>query len=81
MTALATGDTDSTIPYSGRTDEIGAMAGAVEIFRQTALAKIDADRRMEAGRAERERERFRPRRPIMNVLQPWPRRPTDWPTG
>lgn len=37
MTKLATGDVDTEIPYAGRRDEIGEMAGAVEIFRQAAL--------------------------------------------
>lgn len=58
MTVLAAGDTDSDIPHSGRADEIGAMAGAVEVFRQTALAKIAADEEREATRAASEAERL-----------------------
>ncbi|MCQ1575001.1 methyl-accepting chemotaxis protein [Neorhizobium galegae] len=58
MTVLAAGDTDSDIPYSERADEIGAMAGAVEVFRQTALAKIAADEEREATRAVSEAERL-----------------------
>lgn len=58
MTVLAVGDTDSDIPYSGRADEIGAMAGAVEVFRRTALAKIAADEEREATRAVSEAERL-----------------------
>ncbi|MGV2120969.1 HAMP domain-containing protein [Rhizobium rhizogenes] len=39
MTKLAVGDTESVIPYADRTDEIGQMAGAVEVFRQAAIAE------------------------------------------
>ena len=48
MTVLAGGDTASTIPYAARRDEIGEMAGAVEVFRQAAIA----NRRLEAEAAE-----------------------------
>ncbi|UIK03826.1 methyl-accepting chemotaxis protein [Neorhizobium galegae] len=58
MTVLAAGDTDSDIPYSERADEIGSMAGAVEVFRQTALAKIAADEERETTRAVSEAERL-----------------------
>jgi methyl-accepting chemotaxis protein len=37
MTGLADGDVTSGIPYVGRKDEIGEMAGAVEVFRQAAI--------------------------------------------
>ncbi|MEX2744541.1 HAMP domain-containing methyl-accepting chemotaxis protein [Rhizobium mongolense] len=59
MTGLAAGDTASAIPYASRTDEIGSMAGAVEVFRQTALDKIKADQEIEANRALSEGERQR----------------------
>ncbi|MBY4630986.1 HAMP domain-containing methyl-accepting chemotaxis protein [Rhizobium croatiense] len=59
MTGLAAGDTDSAIPYADRRDEIGSMAGAVEVFRQTALAKIKADEDMENNRSLTETERQR----------------------
>ncbi|ASY60501.1 methyl-accepting chemotaxis protein [Sinorhizobium sp. CCBAU 05631] len=38
MRNLASGDAKSPIPFAGRADEIGAMAEAVEVFRQNALA-------------------------------------------
>ncbi|WP_272938871.1 MULTISPECIES: methyl-accepting chemotaxis protein [Sinorhizobium] len=38
MRNLASGDAKSPIPFAGRDDEIGAMAEAVEVFRQNALA-------------------------------------------
>ncbi len=59
MAKLAAGDTQSQIPYSDRSDEIGTMAGAVEVFRQTALAKISADREAEGSRTLAESERQR----------------------
>lgn len=37
MRKLAEGDSTSEIPFSGRTDEIGDMAAAVEVFRQNAI--------------------------------------------
>ncbi len=60
MRRLAGGDTDSEIPYGGRRDEIGAMAGAVQVFREnlvrtraleaeTALARASAEEQRRAG--------------------------------
>ncbi len=40
MNRLAAGDTNSAIPYAGRTDEIGEMASAVAIFRKNALENL-----------------------------------------
>ncbi len=48
MRRLAEGDTGSKIPFAGRADEIGSMAGAVEVFRQAAVA----NKRMEMGAVE-----------------------------
>lgn len=59
MTGLAAGDTMAIIPYASRTDEIGSMAGAVEVFRQTALAKVKADQEIEANRVLSEVEQQR----------------------
>jgi len=56
MSTLATGDLQSTIPYMSRGDELGAMAAAVQVFRENGIkvaemsledaarAKISADR-------------------------------------
>ncbi len=55
MRRLADGDKTIEIPAHGRQDEVGAMAQAVEVFKQNA---IEADRltaEQEAARAERER--------------------------
>ncbi|MCJ2090142.1 methyl-accepting chemotaxis protein [Methylobacterium sp. E-005] len=37
MRRLADGDTGSAVPYAGRGDEIGAMAAAVQVFRQNLI--------------------------------------------
>ena len=37
MQALAQGELDSAVPGTGRADELGAMAKAVEVFKQNAL--------------------------------------------
>lgn len=57
MTAIAEGELDTEVPYTGRSNEIGAMARAVEVFRQNSArvielgnAQVAAD---EATRAER----------------------------
>ncbi|CDK99423.1 methyl-accepting chemotaxis receptor/sensory transducer [Magnetospirillum gryphiswaldense MSR-1 v2] len=57
MHALAGGAMDSTIPYTGRTDEVGAMAKAVAVFKANA---IEAERLRQAQRqqeAEAERQK------------------------
>jgi methyl-accepting chemotaxis protein len=60
MRRLAGGDAESEIPYGARRDEIGAMAGAVQVFREnllrtrqleaeTALARASAEEQRRAG--------------------------------
>ena len=60
MRRLADGDAASEIPYGGRRDEIGSMAGAVQVFREnlvrtrqleeeTALARASAEEQRKAG--------------------------------
>jgi len=39
MNRLASGDTDMAVPDTGRHDEVGAMARAVEVFRGDAIAR------------------------------------------
>ncbi|MCU0886448.1 MAG: cache domain-containing protein [Rubritepida sp.] len=43
------------VPHAARRDEIGAMARALEGFREEALAKRALEERMQAAQAERER--------------------------
>ncbi len=72
MKQLSDGDLDSDIPYAGRADEVGEMAGAVEVFRHNALnlvrleneaaesrIEMEAARAAAQQRAEREAEQLR----------------------
>ncbi|KMO14339.1 methyl-accepting chemotaxis protein [Methylobacterium platani] len=60
MAALAAGRLDETVPAQARRDEIGAMAGAVQVFKEsmvraraleeeTALARASAEEQRKAG--------------------------------
>lgn len=64
MKLLAQGDISVTVPSTKRRDEIGAMAGAVEIFKQNAITvkKHEADQRDAEARAQVEKRR------VMNEL-------------
>jgi len=53
MTKLAGGDAEVDIPYSTRKDEVGDMAGAVEVFKQNRLERI----RLEAEEEKRLKQR------------------------
>lgn len=57
MKQLSDGDLDSDIPYAGRADEVGEMAGAVEVFRKNALDVIKLERQAAATRNETEAAR------------------------
>jgi methyl-accepting chemotaxis protein len=54
MTELASGQTSVAIPALGRTDEVGQMAKAVEVFKQNAIdgERFQAERREEQMRKE-----------------------------
>ncbi|MDE1900165.1 MAG: methyl-accepting chemotaxis protein [Alphaproteobacteria bacterium] len=56
---LQNGDNGVDIPYRGRRDEIGQLAGALESFRQTALAKerLQAEQQTLQQRADDDRRR------------------------
>lgn len=57
MRNLASGDTEASIPFAGRQDEIGAMAEAVEVFRQNAIANTRLEQEATASRSVQEAER------------------------
>jgi len=59
MGLLARGDLKTEVPYAGRADELGSMAQAVDIFRQSALRNIDLENEAEENRTASERERAR----------------------
>ncbi|MEE7490906.1 methyl-accepting chemotaxis protein [Methylobacterium oryzae] len=55
MTRLAGGDLQVAVPYRDAGDEMGAMAEAVDIFRQNAVARVE----LEAARAAEREARLR----------------------
>ena len=64
MSVLASGDLSKDVPFAGRSDEIGTMAKAVEIFRQSALERkrlrLEAEEARLSSDAEKaEQQRFR----------------------
>jgi methyl-accepting chemotaxis protein len=54
MTQVAGGDLSTNIPYARRTDEIGAMAGALEVFKNNLIAKRDTDAALSADAKEKQ---------------------------
>ena len=57
MNRLAEGDNAVEIPAVGQRDELGQMAGAVQVFKDNAIAKIKADAEVEQAKARAEQER------------------------
>ncbi|ARM87326.1 methyl-accepting chemotaxis protein [Rhizobium sp. CIAT894] len=62
MQRLAGGDTSIASSAIGRSDEIGAMASAVEVFRQAAIANKQLEQDAEAARLQGEAERVTARK-------------------
>ena len=57
MRGLAEGDKTSSIPLLGRTDILGEIARAVEVFRRAAIHNDELEAAAEAARAKAEREK------------------------
>lgn len=57
MNRLASGDLNATTPMLGRQDEIGAMAAAVEIFREAAITNDRLEGEAHATRERQDAER------------------------
>lgn len=64
MQRLAGGDTQVEVPGRGRRDEIGAMAEAVQVFKENAIEKMQ----MEAAQVESARQAEKEKRQTMNAL-------------
>ncbi|EWY40261.1 methyl-accepting chemotaxis protein [Skermanella stibiiresistens SB22] len=64
MGSITAGDVSVKVPDADRKDEIGAMAIAVEVFRQNAIDKADLERRQIAAAEREEAEK----RALMNGL-------------
>jgi methyl-accepting chemotaxis protein len=58
MRKLAEGDTATAIPFAGRSDEIGTMATAVEVFRQAAISNKRLEEDAETARRQAEQDRI-----------------------
>ncbi|UGV29201.1 HAMP domain-containing histidine kinase [Rhodopseudomonas boonkerdii] len=54
MRAITSGDLDRKVQGTTATDEIAAMARAVEVFRQNAIAKRDAENELRAAKEKAE---------------------------
>jgi methyl-accepting chemotaxis protein len=57
MRRLADGALDTAVTGEGRSDEIGDMARALSVFKQSALAKLSMEERAEITRHEADEER------------------------
>jgi len=57
MGLLAKGDLKTDVPFATRSDELGSMAKAVEVFRNSALRNIDLENEAEQSRFATEEER------------------------
>ncbi|MGO6984244.1 methyl-accepting chemotaxis protein [Rhizobium leguminosarum] len=57
MRNLASGDTGAEIPFAGRNDEIGAMAAAVNVFREAAISNGRLEGEARTTREHQEAER------------------------
>lgn len=58
MLSLASGNTAAEIDGMNRNDEVGAMAKAVQVFRENAIERIRLEQESDASRAVGERERI-----------------------
>ncbi|SES26760.1 methyl-accepting chemotaxis protein [Rhizobium sp. NFR03] len=59
MRKLAEGHTDIDLAYTNRKDEIGDMAGAVEVFRKAAINNTRLEQEADAARLQAETDRVR----------------------
>ena len=59
MASLAQGNTDFELADAARADEVGEMAQAVRVFRDTAIEKVKMQQRAEEERLEAERQRIK----------------------
>jgi methyl-accepting chemotaxis protein len=59
MGALAKGDTSTPIPFGERSNEIGAMAGAVQVFKDNMIRARELEREAVEAKAKADAERKR----------------------
>ena len=58
MASLAKGETEEAVSGIERKDEVGQMAGAVSVFRDSAIERIRLEKEADAGRSLSEKERL-----------------------
>ncbi len=58
MVSLASGETSAEIDGTSRKDEVGQMANAVQVFRESAIERIRLEQETEANRSLSEKERI-----------------------
>jgi methyl-accepting chemotaxis protein len=59
MTVLAKGDTSKPIPFGDRQNEIGSMAGAVQVFKDNMVRARELEKEAEAAKVRAEADRKR----------------------
>jgi methyl-accepting chemotaxis protein len=69
MLAIADGRIDDPVPYADRQDELGEMAGAVEVMRHSAIAKRQMEAEAEQHRHQVEAERAEMERRAMEEAE------------
>jgi methyl-accepting chemotaxis protein len=69
MATLAGGDTSVQIPFGNRRNEIGAMAGAVQVFKDNLIRSNELEIEAEAAKARLEAERRRVMRELADQFE------------
>jgi methyl-accepting chemotaxis protein-1 (serine sensor receptor) len=69
MQMLAQGDIERDIPFSGRQDEVGHMASAVEVFRQNAISNKRLEQEADAARKQAESGRAQEQQRIQHEAE------------
>ncbi len=69
MQSLAGGDLDTEVPHCSRQDEIGCMAGAVQVFKDNGLEKRRLEQEREADRLRRERDQAEATKALADAFQ------------
>jgi methyl-accepting chemotaxis protein len=69
MRSLADGETGIQIPGGGRTDEVGAMAGAVQVFKENMIRARELEAESAAVKAKAEADRKRQMRDMADQFE------------
>lgn len=69
MERLATGDNEVDIPSLGRGDEIGSMAGAVEVFKENAMERVRLEAAAEEAEIRAEQEKKQAMRDLADKFE------------